>query len=391
MKKDLKRLLVVLLSICILVTGINIWSNHKGESMSDLKFVFVHGLSGWGHYDTINHFVPYWGLTGGSITKYLGRMGYDCYEPSVAPSGSAWDRACELYAELTGTVVDYGKEHSERCNHDRFGADYSKNPLMTDFENSKIVLLGHSFGGATIRLFSEILANGAEAEIEASSDDDISPFFKGGNKDRIFAMVLLAAPSNGTTAYDMYEDPSFDVSSIEIAEKYVKAGETMSKGTKAKLDSRIKEDYASYDMHIDNAYAFNEKITTFDDVYYFSYPCSTTKIAENGEKAPDEEITESLFMRSAILMSKYSGTTRGGMVIDETWQSNDGLVNEVSAMAPSSAPATKYEAGTDLVPGVYYVMPTSVGDHMYFQGGMTKRVDIKPFYLNLVQMISNLE
>lgn len=109
------------------------------------------------------------------------------------------------------------------------------------------------------------------------------------------------------------------------------------------------------------------------------------------KKAPGEEITESLFMRSAILMSKYQGTTRGGMVIDETWQSNDGLVNEVSAMAPSSAPATKYEAGTDLVPGVYYVMPTSVGDHMYFQGGMTKRVDIKPFYLNLVQMISNLE
>lgn len=391
MNKFFKRLLVIILTACVLITGINIWSNHKGESASDLKFVFVHGLSGWGHYDAINTFFPYWGLTGGSITKYLGRMGYDCYEPSVAPSGSAWDRACELYAQLTGTVVDYGKEHSERCHHERYGVDYSKNPLMTDFENSQIVLIGHSFGGATIRLFSEILENGAESEIAGTEENDISPFFMGGNRNRIFAMVLLAAPSNGTTAYDMYEDPSFDVGSIEIPEEYVRAGETMSKGTKADLDTRIIEDYASYDMHIDNAYAFNEKITTFDDVFYFSYPCSTTKINDSGEKEPDAEITESMFMRSAILMSKYVGTTKGGIVIDETWQSNDGLVNEISAMAPSVAPFAIYEDGSEIVPGVYNVMPTVTGDHMYFQGGMTKHVKIKPFYLELVKMISSLQ
>lgn len=35
---------------------------------------------------------------------------------------------------------------------------------------------------------------------------------------------LLAAPSNGTTAYDMHEDPSFDEAAIEIPEKYLKSG-----------------------------------------------------------------------------------------------------------------------------------------------------------------------
>ncbi len=389
-KKTGKRVLACLLTICLIICCGCVWSNHKGKSQSDLKFVFVHGLSGWGHYDAINNVMPYWGLSGGSITKYLRRQGYDCYEPSVAPSGSAWDRACELYAQLNGTVVDYGKAHSERCHHDRYGEDFSKKPLMKDFENSRIVLLGHSFGGATIRLFSEILVNGSMEEQMATDEDDLSAFFKGGDSDRIFAMILLAAPSNGTTAYDMYEDSEFDVNKINIPEKYVKAGNTMSRGTKAQTDGRIDEDYAAFDMHIDNAYEFNEKITTFDNVYYFSYPCSTTVIDSNGNKAPNADITESMFMRSAILMSQYAGKTKGGIVIDENWQSNDGLVNEVSAMAPSSAPATSFVSDDLLVPGVYYVMPTTVGDHMYFQGGMTKRVKIKPFYLDLVQMISAL-
>ncbi len=390
-KKSGKRLLAVVLMICMVFTGITIWSNHKGESKSNLKFVFVHGLSGWGHYDTVNYFIPYWGLSGGSITKYLRRQGYDCYEPSVAPSGSAWDRACELYAELTGTVVDYGKEHSEHCHHDRFGEDYSKKPIMTDFENSRIVLLGHSFGGATVRLFSEILVNGSAEEIAYTDDADLSPFFRGGDQDRIFALVTLAAPSNGTTAYDLYEDEDFDVSAISVPEKYVKADETRSKGTKSNKDGRIEEDYAAYDMHIDNAHALNEKITTFDHVYYLAYPCSTTEVNALGEKTPNAAITESMFMKSAIIMSQYKGSTKGGIEIGEEWQSNDGLVNEVSAMAPSSAPAEKYTSAQDMRPGVYYVMPTTIGDHMYFQGGMTKRVKIKPFYLNLVQMIDGLQ
>ena len=163
----------------------------------------------------------------------------------------------------------------------------------------------------------------------------------------------------------------------------------MSKGTKASKDGRIDEDYAAYDMHIDNANELNKHITTFDNVYYFSYPCSTT-VLENGRKVVDADITESMFMRSALLMSKYEGVTKGGIVIDESWQSNDGLVNEVSAMAPSFAPSALFSDEDMLTPGIYYVMPTKVGDHMYFQGGMTKRVKIKPFYLDLVKKISEL-
>lgn len=87
---------------------------------SRYEYVFVHGLSDWGSYDEAYKTIPYWGMLGGDLMKYLNREGYSSYAASVAPDGSAWDRACELYAQLAGTVVDYGKAHSEKCGHERF-------------------------------------------------------------------------------------------------------------------------------------------------------------------------------------------------------------------------------------------------------------------------------
>ena len=129
------------------------------------RYIFVHGLGGWGSYDPIDRVVPEWGMLTGSLIKYLTRQGYACYAASVSPVGSAWDRACELYAQLAGTVTDYGAAHSAKANHARFGCDYSKMSLIPDWRlGEPIVLIGHSFGGATVRLFSELLANGDAAE-----------------------------------------------------------------------------------------------------------------------------------------------------------------------------------------------------------------------------------
>ena len=144
-------------------------------------------------------------------------------------------------------------------------------------------------------------------------------------------------------------------------------------------------------MHIDNALALNDTITTFGDVYYFAYPCSSTKVNANGQVEPDPEITESLFLKGSTYMSRYTGKTAGGFVLDESWQENDGLVNTVSAGAPIGAPSNEYVEGQTLTPGTWNVMPTVTGDHMSLQGGLTKRVNVKPFYLELVKMIAGLE
>lgn len=388
MLKRIKKIVIGLfVTCCLCIGGCVGYNTYKGTPKTDIKFIFVHGLSGWGSYDFINNVFPYWGLSQGSIISYLNHQGYYSYAASVNPTGSAWDRACELYAQLTGTIVDYGQEHSTRCHHERYGKDYSKNPLIDDYSNSKLVLLGHSFGGATIRIFSELLINGSEAEREATTEN-LSPFFQGGDKERLLALVTLAAPTNGTTAYDMYKDPTFDISSISIPEKYEKAGGMVSKGTKAKKDSRIESDYAAYDMHIDNAQQLNEWIHTFEDIYYFSIPCASNK---KGSNEPDDTITETLFMRSAILMSKYTGKTEGGIEIDASWQMNDGLVNTISARAPFNATSVDYKEDMNVKPGIWYVLPTFKGDHMSLQGGMTKRVKVKELYLDLVKRISELK
>ena len=83
--------------------------------------VFVHGLLGWGARDALYRAVPYWGLAAGDVLGYLNACGYDCRAASVGIISSAWDRACELYAELTGGTADYGIAHAQRFGHARFG------------------------------------------------------------------------------------------------------------------------------------------------------------------------------------------------------------------------------------------------------------------------------
>ena len=171
------------------------------EGTSELQYIFVHGLSGWGRYDKMYRYAPYWGARNGDLMQYLGGEGYRCHAASVAPTGRAWDRACEPSAQRTGAVVDYGSEHSARCNHERFGADYTDNPLIPDWSaGGKIVLLGHSFGGATVRLFAEILANGSAAEQAATDPGDLSRSFLGGQGGRLDALVTLAARTHGLPA-----------------------------------------------------------------------------------------------------------------------------------------------------------------------------------------------
>lgn len=387
MKKNRSRLALLL---CLSVFFLASCGERQAPvpERSDREYIFVHGLSGWGSYDKAYRRMPYWGMLGGDLMKYLRAQGFSCYAASVSPEGSAWDRACELYAQLTGTVTDYGKAHSERCGHDRFGPDFTGRPLIPDWDSGKqLTLLGHSFGGATIRLFSEILANGSGEE-QAAAPEDLSPFFRGGQGDRLYALVTLAAPTNGTTAYDLHEDESFDPGAVKVSRWDELWGSFFSNRRQAEKDGRSEDDYAAFDMHIDNALAMNERISTLPKVYYFAVPCGATEAAE-GVQRPIRSIMEAMFRRSSAQMGAYTGVTAGGFVIDGSWRENDGLVNTVSAMAPIGAPWTDFDP-EQIEPGIWQVMPTLRGDHMSLQGGMTKRNDIRPFYLELLETIDAL-
>ena len=96
--------------------------------MSELTFVFCHGLAGWGEYDKKNEKMPYWGRRTGDLVKEFRSGGYCCYAASVSPTGSAWDRACELYAQLAGVRTDSFLERRDKTGADRsfFRRSYSK-------------------------------------------------------------------------------------------------------------------------------------------------------------------------------------------------------------------------------------------------------------------------
>ena len=353
------------------------------------KYIFVHGLAGWGSYDEKYAKKPYWGMRNGDLIQYLRDQGFDCYAASVSPHGSAWDRACELYAQLYGTRVDYGKRHSEEYGHERFGKDFSDCPLCTIEDETELILIGHSFGGTTIRLFSEILVNGSKEEWDASEDDGLSPFFSGGEIGRVRGIVTIASPLNGTTAYDMFEDENFDPDRVKAPWWSNVFAKLMSKRVVPARDGRDLRDYADYDMHVDHAAELNRRMTTFSDVFYFSLPCCSTKEAEDGIQKPILKLTDPFFVKRSSQIGCYSGTTKGGTVIDSTWHKNDGLVNTISAQAPFGE-TKKMLDQSELRPGVWNVYPNFIGDHMMIHGGLTRKRDVKEIYLDMLTMISDL-
>ena len=360
---------------------------------TNYKFVFVHGLSGWGSYDDVYKLMPYWGMFGGDLMEYLNDKGFDCYAASVNPTGSAWDRACELYAQLTGTVVDYGKAHSEKYNHERYGTDYTGRALIDSFsEEDKINLLGHSFGGATVRLFASIMEKGVEEEIATTPEDELSDFFKGGKGDWIYSITTLAAPHNGTTAYMVDKDdmPEDKIDSTGLTNNIQYALSNLIRmATGGEDDGRSAEDFASFDMYIDNALAMNKDILTLENAYYFSFACTATEQNSDGTYSPVSGKMESLFVASSKAMGAYTGVTEGGYVVDESWQENDGLVNTKSALAPSDAPSVQYDTeNVDM--GIWNIMPIYFGDHMSLQGGLLKTNEIKDFYVEHLSMINSL-
>ncbi len=357
--------------------------------MSRLQFIFVHGLSGWGSYDAAYQKMPYWGMRGGDLMPFLREKGFECYAASVAPTGSAWDRACELYAQLAGTRTDYGEAHSRNNSHSRFGRDYSECSLIPCFsEGSRLVLLGHSFGGTTVRMFSELLAHGDAEEQKATPPDSLSPLFKGGLGKRIHSIVTLSSPMNGTAAYDMFQDPDFDPAGVKVPWWSKLLARMMSAGTREKPDGRDPRDNANYDMHLDCAKKLNERISTLPHVYYLSVPCSMTVKQPDGTYQPKRGI-EPLFAARSRQIGAYTGRTAGGIIVDGTWRENDGLVNTVSAMVPAGAPWKPLDR-EKIQQGLWNVYPAIDGDHMWLQGGLIHKHDIRPFYQDLLAMLSSL-
>ncbi len=354
-----------------------------------LKYVFIHGTAGWGSYDERYKKMPYWGMRGGDLISFLNEKGFDSYAASVSPFGSAWDRACELYAQIYGKIVDYGSCHSKAFGHERFGKDYTGCPLIRDLtDDTKLVLIGHSFGGTTARMFAELMAHGDEEERAAAGEDDLSPLFRGGMEDRIHAVAALASALNGNSVFDMLADPDFDLKSVKVPWWSRRFGKMMSDNLQVPADGRDARDCGDYDMQIDQARLLNRRMGTLPNVYYFSVPCAFTR--KRGDSYVPEKGMEPFFVMRSFQMGQYTGVTKGGTRIDQRWKKNDGRVNTISEVSPFGAPRKKLDPD-DLKPGIWNVYPAYKGDHMSLQGGLLHKKDIRSFYTDMLTMICSAD
>ena len=358
--------------------------------MPNVTYIFCHGLNGWGQYDERYQEKPYFGGTSGDVVARWREQGLEAYAPSVSPQGSAWDRACELYVQLAGTRADYGAAHAAEYKHSRFGRDFSNEPLIPTWDDdTRLVLIGHSFGGATIRLFAELLTHGSSKERGTTPAADLSPLFEGSMGERVVAIVTLAAPTNGTTAYDLALDPSFNAKRVKVPFKYKLWDRILKSHTKIKADDRDPRDWANFDMQLDNAQALNRRIATLPHVYYLSVACDATKPGTGDTRVADPKLTDPLFVKTGTLMGCYHGTTKAGCVVDSAWYPNDGLVNTFSARAPFDAPQKPFDPN-HIERGVWNVMPDLHTDHGFFQGGFIKKRDPQPFFQDLLEILQTI-
>ena len=397
--------------------------------------VYVHGLMGWGEHDQIYSAVPYWGLST-DLMPYMTSKGYESYAASVGPLSSAWDRACELYAQLTGTTVDYGAAHAAEYDHARYGVTYDK-PLFEGWSaDKKINLVGHSFGGATIRLFLDILADGSAEEQAAAkaAGTEVSPFFQGGKADWVYSLTTLAAPHNGTTFLECCDNMAQFAAEASTAMAkllgisdfkgvydfqleqfgfYRKDGETVLEA----LDRVLHSDFLSHndnvfrDLTIDRALELNDDIEIQPNVYYFSYAGDKTRQSTiTGERTSAVDMTPLFVPFANQMCGYYDQTTAGGFRIDKSWAPNDGLVNTVSALYPTdSAGRCLTQSGktgyvqqdgysnVDYQPGVWNVMPVRHYDHGNFIAGMpvpdlaSQSIPaLRQFYLSLMDNLSHV-
>ena len=377
-------------------------------------FVFVHGFFGWGQYEKSHKTLPYWGMLTGSLIESINKSGFEASAASVDPAGSAWDRACELYAQIAGTRVDYGRAHSEKYGHPRYGEDYTGRPLVKKWDSeNKINIICHSFGGPTCSLLASILENGAPEEAAITTDGTLSEFFKGGKGDYIYSIVGLAATYNGTSLpinHQAIKDTgdylnSLFSSKLSVVPKPVLGvfnflpTQFFNMLSKAASGEVADEDTGIYDMSPDKTALLNEKYKPLDNIYYFSVPHDATKLSKDGTHlVPDNSVADYLFTPLIPILGRTDTVTDGGMVLGKEWQPNDGLVNTVSATAPFNAKrkAIDKDPSAELAKegfekGVFNVLKTYRGTHMALMGNVL-RPDPKAlnYLLDLMLMINAL-
>ena len=332
--------------------------------------------------------------------------GVQCFTPHVGPFNSMWDRACILYAMIKGGRVDFGKAHSEKNGHARYGRTYPgyvKNwgELDEAGKIQKISIVGHSFGGPTVRTLIHLLAEGSAEERAVTPAGELSPLFEGGKEKWIHSCTTLAATHNGVTLPDagrplvkpmatllhtigrmtsgtwfqkLYD---FNMDQWGFVSRDTKGNKQAAKEAVRTLVNKT-NDNIYWELSTEGAMESMKDYKTYDNIYYFSYGGKRTK-THGPIELPTKDMWLPLRLFS-IFECFYKDPTH-----PKEWRPNDGLVNVPASKAPIGAPQTDFVSNDASKPGVWNIMPLEWKDHTsYMAVGEDKET-----YHNYMKEIAN--
>lgn len=419
-------LLTLLISACVSTetapssragSEYQIIEGHSPQSL-EVPIVLVHGFMGFGAEADTGIGFPYWGGTV-DLEQRLGKKGFEVYTADVGPVSSNWDRACELYAYIKGGRVDYGAAHSRKYGHARYGEYYPGvlpewgTPADNGGQRHTVHLIGHSMGGQTVRLLTELLAYGDSAEIRAAENDplsghSVSELFTGGHR-WVVSITTIATPHDGTTLTQRFanvgviekafaglvthssfqkEDPLIQLH-LQHWSVRKKAHETFEQFLIRAIRHDLwqeTEDFSYFDLSLLGAKRLNMRTSTHQDVYYFSWATSrTVSDGKAGHHVPMRGMSL-LLHPTARYMGSIDDLPAGIDGAPELWWENDGIVNTCSMDGPSlgrPAPIQRYAKPT---PGVWNFMGTLKPlDHLQVSLVLPISGDAPPGYDSLAE------
>lgn len=410
-----------MLSFALMIYGMTIIPAMAAGRTNAYPIIFVHGFGGWapGEQGTFN----YWGGETDLVAE-LRRRGHDVRVAAVSPVGSNWDRACELYAIIKGGQVDYGQAHSGAAGHPPTTSAKSFSGLYPQWGErqhdgtvNKIHLVGHSMGGQTIRLLTQLLEHGAphEQQYAALTGARLSPLFAGGEETKgwVESVTTISAPHDGNTLIYKFEEMAPHLGRlvafltargpIDLMIEQWDLTQEPGENSVAYFFRAVNElgttwDSGLFDLTPYGAAFFNGQAQAQPGVYYFSYSTNATHPAGNQYEDPLPVVTQSLVVPSQA-MGRLTGTING-LTFDESWWPNDGMVPTASQNGPTLNSAdhiVAYNPGKGPLRGVWNDLGTLRATDHYAIVGITEnettnwpKERLVGFYDKLARMLSGL-
>ncbi len=358
------------------------------KANNNYPIVLIHGFIGWGPEEMGGY--NYWGGNYDYV-EYLDSLGYEVYNVSVGPISSNWDCAVEAYYQIKGGQVDYGKRHSTQFGIIQKPSSKKWPGLYPEWDaDHPIHIIGHSMGGQTARRLQYLL----ETEIYVDSARTIpesSDLLGQKHQNWIRSITTMSSPHNGTTLSDIVTKSvpflqDFIGLAAVIGNRFYRfdleqwAFKRNDEESWSRYFTRIRShpawgtrNFCSWDVSLEGARQLNTVAVANKNIFYFSFATSNTHLAPlSGKHVPNQGM--SLILRpNARAMGKQIDYWADSTSTDSTWFENDGIVNTISMIGPTtglngSDPIIEYQVNKVFVPGSWYYMGKLTMDHRTLMG-----------------------